>query len=151
VRTLPRIVLHFGLAAVASAPALVAQGRDVPPPRTHRGIEISVVGVERASSAALGDCPPGANTQRAMARAGEEFAIVTVALAVKDPAAAGPAKRPVLVDAAGKTYNTAASFVDPGKTPASSCQFPFRIPTATKLKTLQIDSLRFDLTGLAPP
>jgi hypothetical protein len=135
--------------ALASALALAAQGRAVT--RTHRGLEISLVGVERASSAALGDCPPGANTQRAMARAGEEFAIVTVALAVKEAAAAGPVKRPVLIDATGKAYNTAASFVDPGKAPTSSCQFPFRIPAGTKLKALQIDSLRFDLTALAPP
>jgi len=141
------LVAHVALVAVASASALVAQGSSARP-RTHRGMEISLVGIERASSAALGDCPPGANTQRAMARPGEEFAIVTVALAVKDPAAPGPVKRPVLIDAAGKTYNTAASFVDPGKMPASSCQFPFRVPAGTRLKTLQIDSLRFDLTGL---
>jgi hypothetical protein len=147
----PRIVVQVALMAVASTSMLVAQGREAPRSRTTRGVEISLVGVERASSAALGDCPPGANTQRAMARAGEEFAIVTVALAVKDPAALGPAKRPVLIDAAGKSYNTAASFDDPGKTPASSCQFPFRIPTGTKLKALQIDSLRFDLTALASP
>jgi hypothetical protein len=146
-----RIVVHLALVAVTSASALAAQEPAVSRPRTDRGVEISLVGVERATSAALGDCPPGANTQRAMARAGEEFAIVTVALVAKDPAAPGPAKRPVLIDAAGKTYNTAASFVDPGKTPASSCQFPFRIPAATKLKALQIDSLRFDLTNLAPP
>jgi hypothetical protein len=144
-------IVHVALVAVASASALAAQGREAPRPRADRGVEISVVGVERATNAALGDCPPGANTQRAMARTGEEFAIVTVALAVKDPAALGPAKRPVLIDAAGKSYNTAASFVDPGKTPAASCQFPFRIPAGTKLKALQIDSLRFDLTTLASP
>jgi hypothetical protein len=141
-------VVHVVLVTVASASALVAQG-SAARPRMHRGMEISLVGIERASSAALGDCPPGANTQRAMARAGEEFAIVTVALVVKDAAAPGPVKRPVLIDAAGKAYNTAASFVDPGETPASSCQFPFRVPAGTKLKALQIDSLRFDLTGLA--
>jgi hypothetical protein len=146
----PRIAFRVALVAVASASTLAAQGSAAPRPRTYRGLEISVVGVERASSAALGDCPPGANTQRAMARAGEEFAIVTIALAAKDPAAPGPIKRPVLIDAAGKTYNTAASFVEPGKTPSSSCQFPFRVPTGTKLKTLQIDSLRFDLTALTP-
>jgi hypothetical protein len=143
--------MGVALVAVASASALTAQGREAPRPRTVRGVEISVVGVERASSAALGDCPPGANTQRAMARAGEEFAIVTVALAVKAAAAPGPVKRPVLIDAAGKSYNTAASFVDPGKTPASSCPFPFRVPAGTKLRALQIDSLRFDLTVLASP
>jgi hypothetical protein len=143
--------MRVALVAMASASALAAQGREPSRPRTDRGVEISVVGVERASSAALGDCPPSANTQRAMARAGEEFAIVTVALAVKAAQAPGPVKRPVLIDAAGKSYNTAASFVDPGKTPASSCQFPFRIPTGTKLKALQIDSLRFDLSFVASP
>src|SRR5262252_3134320 len=90
------LVARVTLVAVASASALLAQG-NAARPRTHRGMEISVVGIERASSAALGDCPPGANTQRAMAKAGEEFAIVTVALAAKEPAAPGPVKRPVLI------------------------------------------------------
>jgi hypothetical protein len=43
---------------------------------------MAVVGVERASSAGLTDCPPGANTVRAMSKPGEGFAIVTVRMKV---------------------------------------------------------------------
>ena len=104
-----------------------------------------VVGVERASSAGLSDCPPGENTQRAMAKPGEGFAIVTVKMKVLPAYKPGPLNRPVLTDAAGKTYNTAVSFVDLQKVPEVSCAFPFRIPDGTKLKSVRIDTVSFDL------
>ena len=114
----------------------------------HKGLEISVTSVERASSAPLSDCPPGANTQRAMARAGEEFVIVTIALKGLPDYKPSPIKRPVLVDRAKKTYNTAASFVDAANATESSCAFPYRVPVGTRLESLRIDALVFDLTSL---
>ena len=47
-------------------------------------------------------------------------------------------KKPVLTDAAGKTYNTSVSLVDVGKVPEFSCAIPFRVPTGTKAKSIQI-------------
>ena len=34
-------------------------------PATYKGLEISVAGVDRASTASLKDCPPGGNTAQA--------------------------------------------------------------------------------------
>src|SRR5437899_715639 len=82
-------------AQIPSASASVAQ--------TYKGLELSVTGVRRDSSAALSDCPPGANTQRAMARPGEGFAIVTVKVRVLPGYQPAPLKRPVLTDSGGKT------------------------------------------------
>jgi hypothetical protein len=109
---------------------------------------MSVGGVERATSAALADCPAGANTQRAMSRPGEGFAIVTVRVKVLPGYRPVPFKRPRVMDRAGNTYRTAASFVDVGKVPEFSCAFPFRVPEGTRLKSLVIDTVTFDLTAL---
>jgi len=57
-------------------------------------------------------------------------------------------KRPSVVDAADKKFNTAATFVDVGKVPEFSCTFPFRVPEGTKLKALQIENATFDLSAL---
>jgi hypothetical protein len=148
--------LRRGLALAAlslglSSATLAQEGRaTAPASQTYKGLEISVVALERASSAALSDCPPGANTQRAMARPGEEFAIVTVNVKVLPGYTPTTLKRPLVTDRAGKTYNTAATFVDLGKAPAFSCAFPFRVPELTQLKSLQIDALSFDLGSLYP-
>lgn len=115
-------------------------------PQTLAGLEMSVASVERASSVSLQDCPPGANTQKGMTRPGEEFAVVTMKFKVLPRFKSGPTKRPAVKDAAGTPYYTAVSFVDVGKQPEFSCSFPFRTPTGTKLKSIQVDSLAFDLT-----
>lgn len=106
-----------------------------------------MAGVERASSAALNDCPPGANSQKAMTKPGEEMAIVTVAFKLTPGFKPQPLKRPVLTDEAGKTFNTAVSFVDVGAVPEFSCAFPFRVPSGTKLKAIQIAGASLDLSG----
>jgi hypothetical protein len=138
----------FGLGASSAALAQDARAT-APPSQTYKGLEISVVALERASSAALSDCPPGANTQRAMARPGEQFAIVTVNVKVLPSyTPTTTLKRPLVTDRAGKTYNTAATFVDLGKMPVFSCVFPFRVPDHTELKSIQIDALLFDLRSL---
>ena len=111
-----------------------AQG-STPASQAYKGLELTVTGIEHASSAALSDCPPGANTQRAMARPGEGFAIVTVRVKVLPTYLPAPLKRPVLTDAEGKT-----------KDREFSCAFPFRIPEGTRLKSVQIETVSFALT-----
>ena len=115
-------------------------------PITHKGLEIAVAGVERAATASLKDCPPGDNRVNAMTKPGEEFAVVTVKFKVL-PAFEKTTmlKKPTLTDSAGKTYNTAVSFVDVGSVPEFSCSIPFRVPTGTALKSVQIDSATLDL------
>ncbi len=120
-------------------------------PQTFNGLEMSVTGVERASSAGLSDCPPGANTVRGMTKPGEEFTIVTVKFTVLPAFKAVPLKKPVLTGADGKAYNTAVSFVDVGGTPEFSCAFPFRTPQGTKVKSLSIGTATLDLTKLDAP
>jgi hypothetical protein len=54
-------------------------------------------------------------------------------------------KRPTLTDTAGKTYNTAVSFVDVGSVPEFSCAIPFRVPAGTALKAVQVETATLDL------
>jgi hypothetical protein len=124
-----------------------AAGQTGPKPQAYKGLEITVSGVERASSASLNDCPPGANTVKGMAKPGEQFALVSVAFKVLPDFKDTPLKRPVLYDVNGTAYNTAMSFVDVGKTPAFTCNFAFRVPEDAKLKRFQIETVSFDLEG----
>jgi hypothetical protein len=130
------------LACAVPVAAQSAAGKPV----THKGLELSVASVERAASASLKDCPPGDNRVNAMTKPGEEFAVVTVKFKVL-PAFEKTTmlKKPTLTDSAGKTYNTAVSFVDVGSVPEFSCAIPFRVPTGTALKSVQIDSATLDL------
>ena len=130
------------LACAVPVAAQSAAGKPV----THKGLEISVAGVERAATASLKDCPPGDNRVNAMTKPGEEFAVVTVKFKVL-PAFEKTTmlKKPTLTDSAGKTYNTAVSFVDVSSVPEFSCAIPFRVPTGTALKSVQIDSATLDL------
>jgi hypothetical protein len=114
------------------------------------GLDVSVTKVERAPSASLRDCPPGANIVNAVTRPGEQFAVVTVAFKVAPSFQPAPMKRPSITDAADKKYNTAATFVDVGKVPEFSCTFPFRVPEGTKLKALLIENASYDLAALEP-
>jgi hypothetical protein len=130
----------------------LAVAAQIPPPgpsQTYRGLQMTASSIERAPTASLNDCPPGENRVNATARPGEEFAIVTVAFKVLPTFQPGPIKRPVLVDAQGKTYNTAVSFMDVGKVPEFSCQMPFRVPAGTALGTLMIDTAKLDLANVA--
>jgi hypothetical protein len=133
-------VLTAAIAAVGLAGSAAAQAS-----KTYKNLELSIVGVERATGVKLGDCPPGANTVSSTARAGEEFAVVTLKVKVLPGYQAAPISRPTLTDAAGKKYNTAVSFVDVGKVPEFSCAIPFRVPTGTKAKSLQVDTVSLDL------
>ena len=115
-------------------------------PATYKGLEITVAGVERASTVGLRDCPPGSNTVRGLTKPGEEFAIVNLAFKVTPAFTETIVKKPVLLDASGKTFNTAMSFVDPGSVPEYSCGFAYRVPEGTKLGKIQIDTTTIDLT-----
>ena len=136
------LTARFGVVAVVVAfvLTLVAQS-----PKTYKGLEISVGGVERSLRAPLSDCPPGTNTQVGNARGAEEFAIVTIKMKVLPDFKPFMMARPKLTDASGKVYNTGISFVDVGKVPEFSCAIPFRVPQGTKLKSIQIDSVSIDL------
>ena len=114
-------------------------------PKTVKGLEVSVGGVERSMKVGLADCPPGANTVSSTAKPGEEFAVVTIKMKVLPAYKPAPLPRPTVTDASGKRFNTAVSFVDVGKVPEFSCAIPFRVPTGTALKTVQIDTLSLEL------
>jgi hypothetical protein len=128
--------------------AVVASGQTAGAPQAVPGLDIKVTKVERAANASLKDCPPGSNTVNAVTKPGEQFALVTVAFKVSPAYKPAPMKRPQIIDAADKPYNTAATFVDVGSVPEYSCTFPFRVPEGTKLKALRIEGATFDLAAL---
>lgn len=114
-------------------------------PANYKGLEITVVGVERSATVGLKDCPPGANSIRGLTKPGEEFAIVNLSFKVTPAFKETIVKKPVLLDASGKIFNTAMSFIDPGATPEYSCGFAYRVPEGTKLGKIQIDTTTLDL------
>lgn len=134
--------LLAGVAAAVSAATLVAQA-----PQVYKGLDVSVTGVTRATNVSLTDCPPGANIVRGVIKPGDpmEFASVAVDFKVLPAFTPGPLPKPVLVDAAGKTYNTAQSFADIGATPAFTCTFSFRVPKGTRVARFTLDTLSIDL------
>ena len=136
-----RAVVSLGLAVAVSA-------QTASPPQTFKNLQMTVTAVERAQQGQLKDCPPGTNTVRAMARAGEQYSLVTVAFKVLPGFAATPMKRATVTGADGQTYNTSVQFVDVGSVPEYSCTFPFRVPEGTRLKSLQIETVTFDLSAL---
>jgi len=135
------IVLLTSLFSLLSSPIGVAQQPKV----NYKGLEIQATGVERAQNVPLVDCPPGSNTQRGNARAGEEFAVVTLAFKVTPAFKETIVKKPVLTDASGKAYNTSVAIIDPGSQPEYQCSFPFRVPAGTKVASVQVDTARIDL------
>ena len=134
------ISLAVGLSAVASAKAEQTK------PASYKGLEISVAGIERSSTVGLKDCPPGANSIRGLTKPGEEFAIVNLSFKVTPAFKETIVKKPVLLDAGGKTFQTAMSFIDPGATPEYTCGFAYRVPEGTRLGKIQIDTTTIDLT-----
>ena len=92
----------------------------------------------------LKDCPPGTNTVRGNAKPGEEFAVVNVAFKVTPAFKETIVKKPVLIDAAGKTFNTSVAIIDAGSVPEYTCSFPFRVPDGTKVGSVQIDTATID-------
>ena len=145
-RSLRTTVCAALLAVAASAAAAVAQTADKA--QTVNGLQIAVSGLERAEKAALKDCPPGTNTVNAVQRPGDEIAVVTVSFKVLPEFKATMMKRPTVTAADGKVYNTSVQLVDVGSVPQYSCQFIYRVPQGTKLKSLQVDTATFDLAPL---
>jgi hypothetical protein len=129
-----------------TAPPLVAQTTTAP--KIYKGLEISVASVENAQQVSLKDCPPGANTVGSTAKPGEQFAVITLNFKVLPAFKPTTFRRPVLTDASGKNYNTAVSLADVGKVPEFSCAIPFRVPSGTKVKSIQIDDSSIDLTAV---
>jgi hypothetical protein len=138
--------IAVGIALVAGLAAGVAAQQKS---QTVNGLEMTVKGIEYASQANLKACPPDTNTVKAMARPGEQYAIVTVDFKVGSSFKAAPMKRPQATDTAGKTYNTSMQFIDVGSQPSYTCAMPFRVPEGTKLKSLQVETATFDLSSLA--
>jgi hypothetical protein len=136
------------LVIVAIAGALAQSTK--PAAQTYKGLEMLVTGVTRATNVSLSDCPQGANTQRGVIKPGDttEFASVSVDFKVTPAFKPVTVAKPVLTDAAGKTYNTAQSFGDIGATPNFSCIFSFRVPKGTKVTKFAIDTASFDLSAL---
>ncbi len=139
------LIAILGLSAVVLA--AVETGLAIQPgrPTNYKGLEISARGVERAQNVPLVDCPPTTNSQRGNARAGEEFAVVTIAFKVTPGFKDTIVKKPVLTDATGKVYNTSVAIIDPGSPPEYTCSFPFRVPAGTRVASLQIDTATLDL------
>ena len=118
-------------------------------PTHYKGLEVTPLSIERTQNVPLLDCPPGSNTQRGNARAGEEFAVVTLAFKVTPAFKETVIKRPVLTDADGKIYNTSVAIIDPGSLPEYKCSFPFRVPAGTKVVSVAIDTATLDLAALS--
>jgi len=137
--------LIAGAVACGCAAGLAAQGGTS---ITHKNLQMTATAVERTDKASLRDCPPGTNTVNAVARAGEQLSVVTVAFKVLPGFKPEPMKRATVTAADGKTYNTSAQFVDVGSVPEFSCSFPFRVPEGTKLKNIQIEGATIDLSTL---
>lgn len=134
--------MKFALIAILGLTGLAIQpGR----PTNYKGLEITALGVERAQNVPLVDCPPTTNSQRGNARAGEEFAVVTLAFKVTPAFKETIVKKPVLTDASGKVYNTSVAIIDPGSQPEYKCSFPFRVPSGTKVASVQVDTATIDL------
>ena len=140
------VVLVIAMAAAGSAVALAKADQSGSKPGNYKGLEITVVGIERSATVGLKDCPPGANSIRGLTKPGEEFAIVNLSFKVTPAFKETLVKKPVLLDASGKVFNTAMAFIDPGATPEYSCGFAYRVPEGTKLGKLQIDTTTLDLT-----
>jgi hypothetical protein len=128
------------LAAVAAAQAGQA--------KTVNGLQVSVSKVERMEKASLRDCPPGTNTVNAVQRPGDELAVVTVNFKVMPDFKPVMLKRPTATATDDKVYNTSVQFVDVGSVPDYSCQFIYRIPQGTKLKSFAVESATFDIAAL---
>jgi len=138
-------LLTVSLVACLAAVAAGQAGK----PTNYKGLEVTPLSIERTQNVPLLDCPPGSNTQRGNARAGEEFAVVTLAFKVTPAFKETVIKRPVLTDADGKIYNTSVAIIDPGSLPEYKCSFPFRVPAGTKVVSVAIDTATLDLAALS--
>ena len=117
-------------------------------PQNYKGLEMTATSIERAMNVSLKDCPPGANSVRGNTKPGEEFIVVNVAFKVTPAFKETMVKKPVLLDATGKLYNTSVAIIDAGSVPEYTCSFPFRVPDGTKAGKLHIDTATLELAAL---
>jgi hypothetical protein len=134
--------------AVSGLLAVSLAAQTASAPKTVNGLQVSVAKIERMEKAALKDCPPGTNTVNAVQRPGDELAVVTVNFKVMPDFKPAMFKRPTATAADDKVYNTSVQFVDVGSVPEYSCQFIYRVPTGTKLKTFTVEGTSFDVAAL---
>src|SRR5437870_2390708 len=139
-------ILSAGAIAMIASAALAGQG----PTQTVKNLQMTVKSVERTERASLRDCPPGTNTVNAVQRPGDEIAVVTVNFKVMPDFKPVTMKRPTVIATDDKVFNTSIQFVDVGSVPEYACQFVYRVPQGTKLKTLQIEGASFDISALEP-
>jgi hypothetical protein len=139
-----RLVGGFGVSVLL---AVVVAGQAASKPQTVNGLQVTVTGVERMEKSGLKDCPPGTNTVNAVQRPGDQLSVVTVNFKVLPDFKAVAMKRPTVTATDDKVYNTSVQFVDVGSVPEYSCAFTFRVPEGTTLKSLQIETATFDLSG----
>jgi hypothetical protein len=118
-------------------------------PGVHKGLEITVKGLERAANVSLQDCPPGENIVRGVIRPVENNEFVTVRIDVKVLPSFAPVSlaKPVLFDAADKSYKTAQSFGEMSASASYSCAFSFRVPKGTKVSRFTIEEASFDVSA----
>src|SRR5438445_4476495 len=140
-----RILTAGAIAIAAIVPGAVgAEG----PSKTVNSLQVTVKSVERTERASLRDCPPSTNSVNAVQRPGDEIAVVTVNFKVMSDFKPVMMKRPTVTAADDKVYNTSVQFVDVGSVPEYACQFVYRVPTGTKLKSMHVESAIFDLSSL---
>jgi hypothetical protein len=137
-----RRTVTVGAVVCGLVAALAAQSKSA----TDKNLQMTVTGVDLTDKGSLRDCPPGTNTVNSVALAGQQIANVTVAFKVLPGFKPGPMKRATVADTDGKTYNTSVQFVDVGSVPEFSCTFVYRVPSGTKLKSMQIEGATLDLT-----
>jgi len=130
--------------------AAPARGQAQATPQVVKGLAVTPTAVARGRIVSLRDCPPGANTQRGVIRPIEDSEFVTVSVSIKVLPAFVPVAiaKPVLVDAAGNTFNTGQAFADVAAEPSYACDFSFRVPAGTEAARLVIDGVTFDLTNI---
>jgi hypothetical protein len=133
--------------AVALLLAVVVTGQTASKPQTVNGLQVTVGSVERAERASLRDCPPGTNTVSAVQRPGDQLVVVSANFKVLPDFKPVMMKRPTATATDDKIYNTSVQFVDVGSVPEYSCQFIYRVPQGTKLKSFAIESATFDLAA----
>jgi hypothetical protein len=139
------VAIAFGFSGMLAA---VAFGQAAGKPQTVNGLQVTVTGVQRMEKASLRDCPPATNSVNAVERPGDQLSVVTVAFKATPDAKNTPMKRPVATAADGTAYNTSVQFVDVASKPEYSCEFVYRVPRDTVLKTLQIEGAKFDLPAI---
>lgn len=125
---------------------------DAPLTQVFEGLRVTVLAVERVKECQLmaGPNPIG---PKLTADAGQDCALVRLKVAALNAGgkAALDVSRIELVSADGSKYKSRFSYTSacsPGAQPEKTCGLPISVPTAAKLKRLQIGDVSFDLEKL---